>query len=101
LLDLDPELQVCVTSLIDYLKDFRLDSVFKGISGAASHSFSDVDGHLRLSAAAVRNLELFQNLVDGKEAGTLTLVLNQTHTKFGDRLLRQVDSAVGRTMNAL
>ena len=42
-----------------------------------------------MSASVVRNLELFVNLSDGKELGTLFKVLNQTQTRFGDRLLRK------------
>ena len=42
-----------------------------------------------MTATAIRNLELFANLADGKEEGTLIKVLNQTRTKFGDRLLRK------------
>ena len=89
LMDLDSELQICVVALIDYLKDFRLDSVFKTSSNPSSPSSS----HLRMTATAIRNLELFANLADGKEEGTLIKVLNQTRTKFGDRLLRKWMSA--------
>ena len=90
-MDLDSELQICVVSLIDYLKDFRLDSIFK--SSSSTSSAPSAESHLRMTATAIRNLELFANLVDGKEEGTLIKVLNQTQSKFGDRLLRKWMSA--------
>ena len=44
---------------------------------------------MQLNAACLRNLEIFQNLTDGKENGSLISIIDRTKTKFGSRLLRQ------------
>ena len=51
--------------------------------------FTTEKTYMQLNAACLRNLEIFQNLTDGKETGSLFSVLDRTRTKFGCRLLKQ------------
>lgn len=43
---------------------------------------------MQLQSNVLRNLEVFQNLTDGKEKGTLFWAVKQTVTKFGARMLK-------------
>jgi DNA mismatch repair protein MutS len=45
--------------------------------------------HMFLDAAAIRNLELFNNLKDGSSKDTLVSILDQTLTPMGGRLLKE------------
>ncbi|KAK3610246.1 hypothetical protein CHS0354_022310 [Potamilus streckersoni] len=76
----------CLSGLITYLRDFNLDKVLRDTS--AFTMFSVKSKYMQLDGNTMRNLELFQNDTNGKEAGSLFWVLNQTVTKFGARMLR-------------
>ena len=43
---------------------------------------------MQIGGNSLRNLEVFQNLTDGRENGSLFWVLNHTATKFGSRTFR-------------
>ena len=45
--------------------------------------------YMVLDQAAIRNLEIFRNIKDGSEKGTLLRLLDRTRTAMGARLLRQ------------
>eukprot|EP00039_Didymoeca_costata_P025316 m.12944 g.12944 ORF g.12944 m.12944 type:complete len:1035 (+) comp4758_c0_seq1:48-3152(+) len=83
---LPAQVQGCLHALVIYLKDFGLDKVVKLASKA--QSFSDMESYMRLSAYALRNLEIFQNQTNRSVKGSLYWVMNHTVTPFGARLLR-------------
>ncbi|XP_071104806.1 DNA mismatch repair protein Msh3-like [Haliotis cracherodii] len=76
----------CLSAIIVYLKDFHLQNALQLTSNFTE--FSLKSKFLQLGGSTVRNLELFQNLTDGRQRATLFWVINHTVTKFGCRLLR-------------
>ncbi|CAC5363938.1 MSH3 [Mytilus coruscus] len=76
----------CLSGVLVYLKDFGLSQILK-LTGNFCH-FSMKSLYMQLQTSVLRNLEVFQNLTDGKEKGSLYWALNQTVTKFGGRLLK-------------
>ena len=46
------------------------------------------EAHLQLDQAAIRNLELFSSLLEGKREGTLLSVIDETSTAMGGRMLK-------------
>ncbi|KAL5004713.1 hypothetical protein ScPMuIL_018169 [Solemya velum] len=76
----------CLSAVITYLREFKLDRVVKDTS-CFSH-FCMRSTHMYLNGNAVRQLELFVNQSDKKERGSLFNILNHTVTKFGARMLR-------------
>ena len=78
--------QTCLAALVDHLSEFGLQHVVRLTSNLQPFC---AQGHeLALNAVTVRNLELFQNLVDGTRRGSLLGILDHTRTPFGSRLLR-------------
>ncbi|XP_064608529.1 DNA mismatch repair protein Msh3-like [Liolophura sinensis] len=76
----------CLAALITYLREFNLHRVLRSLSSitrfTTKHKYMDLGGN------TVKNLELFSNLTDGGEKGSLFWIMNHTVTKFGSRLLR-------------
>lgn len=79
-----PLIQKCVGELCVYLKPFNLDNIFMIPSNISR--FSDSNSMI-LPANVVKSLEIFENSTNHKETGSLFWLLNQTRTKFGERLL--------------
>ncbi|XP_030832222.1 DNA mismatch repair protein Msh3 [Strongylocentrotus purpuratus] len=75
----------CLAALLKYLKEFNLHRILQATSNM--RAFNSSQDTLRLDACAFRNLEIFQNQVDGSEKGTLLWVLNHTKTRYGKRQL--------------
>lgn len=76
--------------IIDVHAVYRFNTCFtiNFILSTIQH-FSADTGYMHLGAAALRNLELFQNSVDQQEKGSVFWVMNHTHTRFGQRLFRR------------
>ncbi|ODV93473.1 hypothetical protein PACTADRAFT_52053 [Pachysolen tannophilus NRRL Y-2460] len=85
--NLSQNIQICCLELIEYLKEFKLDSIFNMVSNY--QSFNEIDKHMILDSNTIRNLEIFNNLTDGKEKGSLIWLLDHTRTKYGYRLLKK------------
>ncbi|XP_029633560.1 DNA mismatch repair protein Msh3-like [Octopus sinensis] len=83
---LPPTVISCLSALISYLTEFKLERVLKLSSGFKC--FSLESSYMKLPAKSVQNLELLKNLTSGKSKGSLFWVLNKTLTKFGERRLR-------------
>lgn len=83
--DLCPEVICCLAALIAYLKDFNLDSILKNMNTLKS-SMSSANC-MSLNAITMRNLEIFQNLGNYSEQGSLLWAVNHTSTKFGKKML--------------
>ncbi|XP_005090364.1 DNA mismatch repair protein Msh3 [Aplysia californica] len=77
----------CLSALISYLRDFKLDKILSETSNF--RPFSVRSSYMHLSGQCLRNLEVFANSCDGSERGSLFWMLNHTRTKFGSRLLRR------------
>ena len=75
-----------MAALQKYLSTFRLESILK-----LSRFFTPFASrlHMHLSANALASLEIYQNVTDGKEYGSLLWVVDHTKTKFGGRLLKK------------
>ncbi|XP_052101341.1 DNA mismatch repair protein Msh3-like isoform X2 [Mytilus californianus] len=76
----------CLSGVLVYLKDFGLSQILK-LTGNFCQ-FSTKSLYMQLQTSVLRNLEVFQNLTDGKEKGSLFWALNQTVTRFGGRMLK-------------
>eukprot|EP01134_Creolimax_fragrantissima_P004831 CFRG4831T1 len=74
---------ICFAYLIQYLKDFALDRVFR-FSASKIVSFEH-QGCMQLTSKTIANLELLVNSSDNKENGSLLQVVNKTKTQFGKR----------------
>ncbi|XP_071168797.1 DNA mismatch repair protein Msh3-like isoform X1 [Mytilus edulis] len=76
----------CLSGVLVYLKDFGLSQILK-LTGNFCQ-FSTKSLYMQLQTSVLRNLEVFQNLTDGKEKGSLFWAVNQTVTRFGGRMLK-------------
>lgn len=77
---------VALAGLIGYLKEFKLESALQNLSlftPFASRS------HMLLNANTVASLEIFRNLTDFSEHGSLFSIMDRTITRFGKRLFRK------------
>ena len=72
-------------AVISYLRDTQ-KSALTHISSIRTFSVSDF---MVLDAITLRNLEIFKNLRDGSQRGTLLNVLDRTLTPMGARLLKK------------
>ncbi|RKO87846.1 hypothetical protein BDK51DRAFT_51553 [Blyttiomyces helicus] len=77
---------VCLAAVLKYLTQFNLEHVLRLMKFFAP--FSTI-GHMILNATTLNSLEIFRNETDYEEKGSLFWVLDHTHTKFGQRLLRK------------
>ncbi|XP_063953870.1 DNA mismatch repair protein Msh3-like isoform X2 [Lytechinus pictus] len=73
----------CIAALVKYLAEFSLHRILQVASNM--RAFTTSHDALRLDACALRNLEIFNNHVDGSEKGSLLWVLNHTKTQYGKR----------------
>jgi len=78
--------QICCSILIEYLKEFQLDSSFKIVS---NYSNFIEKNHMILNSNSLTNLEIFNNSTTNEQFGSLLWLMDHTRTKFGFRLLRQ------------
>ncbi|CCH47006.1 DNA mismatch repair protein [Wickerhamomyces ciferrii] len=80
------EFQTCCSLLIDYLKEFQLDSSFKIVT---NYSNFIQKNHMILNSNSLTNLEIFINSTNNEQFGSLLWLMDHTRTKFGYRLLRK------------
>lgn len=83
---LSPELQQCVVALKNYLEEFKLALMLTVADNL--RLFQDRLRYMVLSDATCRALDVFE-LTDGATKYTLFWQLNQTRTRFGQRMLYQ------------
>ncbi|GME88382.1 unnamed protein product [Ambrosiozyma monospora] len=82
-----PSLQACFCELADYMNEFSLGGVFQVFENIKP--FSKLSLGMVLNSDTLRSLEIFKNLTNGTEQGTLIWLLDHTNTGFGSRLLKQ------------
>ncbi|KAI5613238.1 DNA mismatch repair protein Msh3 isoform X2, partial [Silurus asotus] len=86
-LGLESQIVCCLGPVIQYLTEFKLESVLL-CSSSFKRLSSNVD-HMLLSATTLKNLEIFCNQTTGTVKGSLLWVLDHTRTPFGKRLLKK------------
>ncbi|XP_060571566.1 DNA mismatch repair protein Msh3-like [Ruditapes philippinarum] len=85
-INLPPCVISCLAALIVYMEDFKLDKILREVSNFTQ--FSTKSTYMHIDSHTVRNLELFQNITNHGEHGSLFWVINQTVTPSGSRLLK-------------
>lgn len=78
--------KICLVAVINYLKEFELETVFKHNQTFIPFSSKS---HMNLNGNTIVSLELFQNLFDHTSHGSLFSILDFTRTPFGQRLLKK------------
>jgi DNA mismatch repair protein MSH3 len=76
---------LCLDGMIDHLREFSLESVFKLTD---FHSFSSRT-HMLLNGNTLSSLEVYENQTDFTSKGSLFWSLDRTCTRFGKRMLRR------------
>ena len=77
---------ICLSAMIRHLTEYGLEHVFdltKNFQPFSSRSYMLLNGN------TLNSLEIFRNQTDKDEKGSLLWVLDQTQTRFGQRLLRK------------
>ncbi|XP_049959140.1 DNA mismatch repair protein Msh3-like isoform X2 [Schistocerca serialis cubense] len=95
--ELTPVVIRALGALWQHLAQFKLQD---GMSAARLTSFTSLEKHLQLSAAALQNLEVFASS-SGDERGSLLSIMDHTRTAFGKRLLEQWLSQPSRDISEL
>ncbi|KAK9491801.1 muts domain V-domain-containing protein [Lipomyces doorenjongii] len=77
---------VCLSAMIEFLKEYRLEGIFE-----LPRCFEDFKSrsHMILNGNTLSSLEIYRNQTDFTEKGSLLWALDQTRTRFGQRLLRK------------
>lgn len=81
----DPLLRRCIGALLEYVSETQMITV-------DTEFFLNIykkDEYCQVDERAIKNLELFETLLEKKKKGSLLDVLDQTKNKMGARLLRQ------------
>lgn len=77
---------VCLSAMITHLTEYGLEHVFDLTKNFQAFS---ARSHMLLNGNTLTSLEIFKNQTDQAERGSLFWVLDQTQTRFGQRLLRK------------
>ncbi|ORX77847.1 hypothetical protein BCR32DRAFT_295362 [Anaeromyces robustus] len=77
---------VCVNALLNYLKEFKLESVLCIPNNFISFKQKN---YLTLDGNTITNLEIFRSSKENTSTGTLFQLIDHTSSKFGRRLLKK------------
>ena len=83
---LSENVAICLSAMIKHLTEYGLQHVFdltKNFQGFSARSYMMLNGN------TLSSLEIFRNQTTKDETGSLLWVLDQTQTRFGQRLLRK------------
>lgn len=83
---LSEHVTICLSAMITYLKDYRLEHVFdltKYFQPFSARSYMLLNGN------TLSSLEIYQNQTDYTAKGSLFGTMDRTKTRFGQRLLRK------------
>ena len=86
ILSLTENVTVCLSAMIEHLKEYGLEHVFDLTKYFQSFS---ARSHVLLNGNTLTSLEIYQNQTDHSVKGSLLWTLDRTYTKFGGRLLRK------------
>ncbi|KAI9729025.1 MAG: Mismatch repair protein msh3 [Chrysothrix sp. TS-e1954] len=83
---LSQHVTICLSAMIFHLQEYGLEHVFdltKNFQAFGARS------HMALNGNTLNSLEIYRNQTDSGEHGSLFWVLDQTQTRYGQRLLRK------------
>ncbi|KAI9655640.1 MAG: Mismatch repair protein msh3 [Alyxoria varia] len=83
---LSEHVSICLSSMIEHLTEYGLQHVFDLTKNFQHFS---ARSHMLLNGNTLNSLEIYRNQTDNTERGSLFWVLDQTRTRFGQRLLRK------------
>ncbi|KEY70621.1 hypothetical protein S7711_02225 [Stachybotrys chartarum IBT 7711] len=82
-----PELvTVCLSSMINHLREYGLEHIFDLTKYFQSFS---TRSHMLINGTTLESLEVYRNSTDHAEKGSLFWALDKTLTRFGQRMLRK------------
>ncbi|KAJ2983459.1 hypothetical protein NUW58_g6247 [Xylaria curta] len=85
-LKLPEAVTICLSSMINHLKEYGLEHIFDLTKYFQSFSARQ---HMLVNGTTLESLEVYRNQTDHTEKGSLFWALNKTLTRFGQRLLRK------------
>ena len=85
-LRLTEDVTICLSAMITHMSDYGLEHVFDLTKYFQSFS---ARSHMVLNGTSLTSLEIYRNQTDHSERGSLFWTLDQTQTRFGQRLLRK------------
>ncbi|KAK1998647.1 muts domain V [Colletotrichum falcatum] len=86
ILHLPEPVTICLSAMINHLKEYGLEHVFDLTKNFTSFSARQ---HMLLNGTTLEALEVYRNATDHSERGSLFWALDKTTTRFGQRLLRK------------
>ncbi|KAK9478843.1 muts domain V-domain-containing protein [Lipomyces japonicus] len=80
------QVQVCLATMIEHMKQYKLQGIFDRAT-----CFEDFKSkaHMTLNANTLTSLEIYRNQTDFTEKGSLFWIMDQTRTRFGQRMLKK------------
>lgn len=85
-LKLPEPVTICLSSMINHLKEYGLEHIFDLTKYFASFS---ARSHMLINGTTLESLEVYRNSTDHADKGSLFWALDKTQTRFGQRLLRK------------
>ncbi|KAI0540012.1 muts domain V-domain-containing protein [Xylaria digitata] len=85
-LKLPEAVTICLSSMINHLKEYGLEHIFDLTKYFQSFSARQ---HMLVNGTTLESLEVYRNSTDHSEKGSLFWALDKTLTRFGQRLLRK------------
>ncbi|KAI1128437.1 muts domain V-domain-containing protein [Nemania abortiva] len=85
-LKLPEAVTICLSSMINHLKEYGLEHIFDLTKYFQSFSARQ---HMLVNGTTLESLEVYRNQTDHTEKGSLFWALDKTLTRFGQRLLRK------------
>ncbi|KAI1759040.1 muts domain V-domain-containing protein [Hypoxylon sp. FL1150] len=85
-LKLPEPVTICLSSMINHLKEYGLEHIFDLTKYFQSFSARQ---HMLINGTTLESLEVYRNSTDHNEKGSLFWALDKTLTRFGQRLLRK------------
>ncbi|KAI0442269.1 muts domain V-domain-containing protein [Xylaria telfairii] len=85
-LKLPEAVTICLSSMINHLKEYGLEHIFDLTKYFQSFSARQ---HMLVNGTTLESLEVYRNQTDHGEKGSLFWALDKTLTRFGRRLLRK------------
>ncbi|KAJ5829224.1 uncharacterized protein N7525_007477 [Penicillium rubens] len=85
-LGLPEQVTICLSAMIEHMTEYGLQHVFDLTKYFQPFS---ARSHMLLNGNTLVNLEIYQNQTDLSTRGSLFWTLDRTHTRFGQRMLRQ------------
>lgn len=85
-LKLPEPVTVCLSAMIEHLKEYGLEHIFNLTKYFQNFS---TRSHMLINGTTLESLEVYRNSTDHSERGSLFWALDKTLTRFGQRLLRR------------